>query len=51
LSTETVKTGTEARRQAIFSAGVVVLRWAWKWWSQRSLCACIDWRMPSDCRI
>jgi hypothetical protein len=26
LSTETVKTGTEARRQAIFSAGVDVLR-------------------------
>ena len=26
LSTETGKTGTEARRQAIFSAGVVVLR-------------------------
>jgi len=51
LSTETVKTGTEARRQAIFSAGVVVLRWAWKWWSQRSLCARIDRRMPSDCRV
>ncbi len=26
LSTETIKTGTEARRRAIFSAGVVVLR-------------------------
>jgi len=28
-----------------------VLRWAWKGARQRSLCACIDWRMPSDCRI
>jgi len=51
LSAETVKTGTEARWQAIFSAGVVVLRWAWKGVRQRSLCACIDRRMPSDCRI
>jgi len=51
LSIETGKTGTEARRQAIFSAGLVVLRWAWKWWSQRSLCVCIDRWMPSDCRI
>jgi len=51
LSTEAVKTGTEARRQTIFSADVAGLRWAWKWCSQRSLCACIDRRMPRDCRI
>jgi len=51
LSAEAVKTGAEARRQAIFSTGVAELRWAWKWWSQRSLCACFDSRIPNDCRI